>query len=160
MGRVAASHSLKPRDESRCATASVFLPHQAVPTLQILCAEDDPLEGRALLHILALEGHNVELVMDGRAARDRIVREPGRFQLLITDHDMPYLTGLGLVREARSADFAGRIIVHTGRLDEAAKRAYREYDVDAFVEKVSGIERLLGAIRSRPLSEPHAPEMA
>ena len=67
---------------------------------RILVAEDDD-DIRALLeYLIADVGHDVETVADGREALDRY--EPGVFDLMCIDLDMPHLNGVELTRAVRS----------------------------------------------------------
>jgi two-component system chemotaxis response regulator CheV len=67
---------------------------------RILVAEDSPLIRRQVIDVLADGGfHNVESVGHGKAAWDRISEEdPGHFDLLISDIEMPKMDGFALTR--------------------------------------------------------------
>jgi CheY-like chemotaxis protein len=80
---------------------------QPEPTFRILLVEDNALVAQmyaAALRRLAetdkVEGLGVEVVNDGAAAWDRLVRAP-RVDLLITDVFMPLLTGTDLIERMR-----------------------------------------------------------
>lgn len=106
-----------------------------IRTLHILYA-DDMLELRHLLEItLGGDGHAVETVPDGREALARITAAPAAFDLLITDHRMPNMTGLELVGRLRTLPFAGKIIVFSSDLDEEVTAAYRRLRVDYILPK-------------------------
>lgn len=71
---------------------------------KILVAEDSPLIRRLIQDALAEGGfHNVELVGHGKAAWDRLNDEDDRFDLLITDIEMPKLDGLSLTRKVKES---------------------------------------------------------
>lgn len=93
-------------------------------------------------------GHQVETVVDGQAACERIAANPAWFDLLITDHQMPRLDGLGLVTAARKCGFAGRIIVHAGNLSEDQRLRYLALRVDHTVQKGRETNRLLSLAES------------
>jgi CheY-like chemotaxis protein len=117
-------------------------------SLRILCVEDDPMMGRILVRLLREAGHLVELAPDGQAAWEKLLGNFGTIDLLITDHDMPELTGLELVQQLRGAGFPGRIIVHANALSDATLADYGELAVDRLVPKASGKDELLHAIES------------
>ena len=71
--------------------------------LHILCADDNVILGEIMLCLLAREGHWVEQVGDGAKAWDRLSADIDSFDVLVTDHQMPGLTGLELVERLRSA---------------------------------------------------------
>ncbi len=104
-------------------------------TRHILYA-DDMCELRRLLETtLGRDGHTVETVPDGQAALARISAEPAAFDLLITDHHMPVMTGLELVGCLRQLPFAGRIIVFSSELGAEVSEAYRRLRVDYILPK-------------------------
>ena len=59
------------------------------------------------------------------------------FDVLITDHQMPKLTGLALVEKVRTTTFAGRIVVESGNLTPELEAAYWALGVDRIVRKVT-----------------------
>ncbi|MCF4151444.1 chemotaxis protein [Dethiosulfovibrio sp. F2B] len=73
---------------------------------RILVAEDSPLIRRQVIDVLADGGfHNVESVGHGKAAWDRISEEePGHFDLLISDIEMPKMDGFALTRLVKQDD--------------------------------------------------------
>ena len=80
-------------------------------------------------------GHDVECVFDGQAAWERLSANPLAFDVLITDHQMPHLSGLELVRKLRETAFAGWIIVESGNLTPELEDAFRTLVVDRIVRK-------------------------
>ncbi len=71
----------------------------STPAATILYAEDDPDLRPLSALFLARAGFRVTPVCDGREAWEKLHAE--RYDLLVTDNDMPRLTGLELVRKAR-----------------------------------------------------------
>lgn len=72
----------------------------------ILLAEDSPLIRRQVMDVLHQGGfHNVESVGHGKAAWDRIAEEePGHFDLLISDIEMPKMDGFALTRLVKESE--------------------------------------------------------
>ncbi|MBI3079114.1 MAG: response regulator [Deltaproteobacteria bacterium] len=104
------------RLESRSGPGAVFrieLPVEAPPVLTretrraeascplrgktILVVDDEPEVGELLADLLHLDGHQVDTVVNGALALDRL-RERG-YDLILTDIRMPELDGPGLYRE-------------------------------------------------------------
>jgi CheY-like chemotaxis protein len=104
-------------------------------TLRILCAEDHELICELLKKALSDAGHDVECVFDGQAAWERLSANPLDFDVLITDHQMPRLSGLDLVQNVRGTAFAGLIIVESGNLTPEIEEAFRALRVDRIVRK-------------------------
>lgn len=107
----------------------------AIRPLRILYA-DDMLELRVLLQdALALEGHSIETAGDGTQALERLKQDHSGFDLVITDHHMPGITGLELVRQARELPYPGKIVVFSSGLSEPVQDEYRKFSVDAILTK-------------------------
>ena len=114
--------------------------------LRVLCADDNLLVLDMLAKTLESAGHHVEVATDGRAAISRLNEDPHFFQLIVTDTRMPRLDGFGVVREARSAGFGGRIIVFANALSAEDRQRYAELRVDRVIDKPGKAGELVGAI--------------
>jgi CheY-like chemotaxis protein len=79
---------------------------------RVLFVDDDIHLRIASARFLARSGYVVETAPDGLAAWRTLM--PGRFDLLITDHEMPHLTGLELARKILGAKLPVPIILATG----------------------------------------------
>jgi two-component system chemotaxis response regulator CheY len=104
-------------------------------SLRVLYA-DDMRELRQLLEIvLGRDGHKVESVSDGNLALDLLRPDPTAYDVVITDHHMPTVSGLELVAKLRAMDYKGRIIVFSSELSEEVDSTYRHYKVDFILPK-------------------------
>ncbi|MEJ1972112.1 MAG: response regulator [Lacunisphaera sp.] len=106
-----------------------------VRPLHILYAEDLKQLREFMGIMLGREGHTVETADDGTSALERLGSDVNAFDLLITDHHMPRLTGLDLVRCVRRTPFAGRIIVFSSELNDDVHDQYRQLGVDLILPK-------------------------
>ena len=116
--------------------------------LRILCADHDPLFREVLHRVFSLAGHSVECVSDGTTAWKRVSPDISSFDVLITDHRMPKMDGLALVRRLRQADYRGRIIVHSPKLTAKDTASYRALGVDSIVVKPTPAEELLNILEA------------
>ena len=119
-------------------TASIPSTESSLPPvrpLHILYAEDLKELRNFMGLMLGREGHTVETADDGTAALERLGSDLNTFDLLITDHHMPRLNGLELVRCVRRMPFAGRIIVFSSELSEEVNEQYRKLGVDLILPK-------------------------
>jgi CheY-like chemotaxis protein len=114
--------------------------------LRVLCADDNVLILDMLSKTLQSAGHHVEVAADGRAAISRVKENPGYFQLIVTDTRMPQLDGFGVVQQARSAGFVGKIIVFANSLSPEDRKRYAELRVDRVIDKPGKSGELVGAI--------------
>lgn len=110
-------------------------PTRARHPLRILYA-DDCAELRDFMRILLPKtGHLVETVPDGLSALQWLRRAGAAIDLLITDHQMPGLNGLELVRLAQSTPFSGPVMVYSSCLDALVAEQYRQLGVALILAK-------------------------
>jgi two-component system chemotaxis response regulator CheY len=101
----------------------------------VLCAEDDP-DIREILDVaISSAGYEVEVVGDGMEALRKVVSDIDHYDLLITDHRMPRMDGLTLVRHLRDADFPGKILILAGTIGSNANQIYSQFHIDGIVRK-------------------------
>jgi two-component system, cell cycle response regulator CpdR len=99
---------------------------------RILLAEDEEALCALCARALASEGHEIKTACDGSDALDRLVREEGRFDLLVTDIRMPIMDGIALALAA-ARDFPDlTILLMTGYADLRE----RAYGLDAIIHDV------------------------
>lgn len=104
-------------------------------SVQVLYADDLPELRELMRLVLGRDGHVLESCADGAQALARLEREPDRFDLLITDHHMPVMNGLELVRRVRQTPFAGRIVVFSSELAPGVQEDYLAQQVDHVLAK-------------------------
>lgn len=78
----------------------------------MLIVDDDEVFGRALTRVLKAAGFVVTLVESGFAALELLSRQA--FALILTDLQMPHMTGLELLRELRLRDITTQVVVMSG----------------------------------------------
>lgn len=115
------------------ASASPF--PSAGRSLNILYADDMRQLRELMALMLADEGHHVQTVSDGAEALERLTKSLTTFDLLITDHHMPLMNGLELVRQLRLLAFPGKIIVFSSELNQVVHDKYRQLAVDLILPK-------------------------
>jgi CheY-like chemotaxis protein len=116
-------------------TASQNVVTPSRKSLRVLYA-DDMRELRQLLEIvLGRDGHKVDSVADGHLALERVRKDLTAYDVLITDHHMPTISGLELVAQVRALNFPGRIIVFSSELSTEVDLAYRRHKVDHILPK-------------------------
>lgn len=117
------------------------------PALDILLAEDERSVAFSISFALKGDGHKVEIVNDGEEALARLILEPHAFDLLITDNNMPRMTGVELVRRLRDASFRGKILVLSAHLSAENRAAYEALGVDGMIPKPFDLHELRAVIR-------------
>lgn len=68
------------------------------------------------------------------------------FDVVVTDHRMPRMTGLEMVRQLRKKNFDGKILVLSAHLTEAEIEAYEEMNVDMIMTKPFDFDELQDAM--------------
>ncbi|WP_319759179.1 ATP-binding protein [Maridesulfovibrio sp.] len=101
----------------------------------ILFVEDDEDQLETTPRILESLGYEVTALASPERAFNLIVDEPERFDLMITDYDMPQTNGLELARMVQDVAPALPILVVSGRRNVLSYVADVEYDVKS-VRKV------------------------
>jgi len=88
---------------------------------RILVVDDEPANVEALRTTLGARGYEVHGLMDSAAALDALKRK--RFDLLLTDLNMPGMDGVALLREAqnRDPDLVGVIMTGEGAIATAVE---------------------------------------
>ncbi len=82
----------------------------------ILVVDDEPAVCKVLLDYFTTRGHQVFVANNGQEAL--VLAERIAPQIIILDLYMPVMDGPSLARTLRARQYAGKIIVITGRLDE------------------------------------------
>lgn len=111
-----------------------------------------------LMMTLAGPGVAVEIVNDGQEALERFAAEAGGFDLLVTDHCMPRLDGLELVRRLRATGYAGAVVVVTSTDDTAIHASYRLLGVAALLLKpvtVAALRQMISRFVAMPPAAPN-----
>ena len=116
--------------------------------LNILLAEDERSVAFSISFALKADGHKIEIVSDGAEALSELTRKPGAFDLLITDHSMPRMNGVELVKRLRDIAFRGKIVVLSAHLSTENRAAYLALGVDLMVTKPFDVHELRAAILS------------
>jgi DNA-binding response OmpR family regulator len=112
------------------------VPAQRVKTaLRILAVDDEPSIADCLSLIFERTRYELTSARDGNDALARLSAAPAPYDVVITDNEMPYVSGIELVRELRERSFRGKIMVLSGHLTNENRAAYAQMKVDAILDK-------------------------
>ncbi len=114
--------------------------------LQILTVEDENAVAQMLALVLGGPSAKVTRAADGWEALIKIGATEQPFDLVITDHRMPRVGGLDLVRRLRSRKFDGKILVLSAHLSDKDIEAYEELNVDMMMSKPFDFEEIQNAV--------------
>ncbi|MBI5500643.1 MAG: response regulator [Deltaproteobacteria bacterium] len=120
--------------------------------LRVLVAEDSPSNRLLVVRMLERHGHRVRAAVNGLAALAAVEADPGGFDLLLLDLQMPEMDGFEVAARIRSAEReTGRhlpIVAVTAHAGESDRRRCLAAGMDGFVAKPLGEEALLRAMRA------------
>ena len=113
--------------------------------VRILIADDDDIAVEILEHALAQFGYHVTVARDGREALD-LVRS-GQFRMVISDWEMPKMTGIELCQEIRRRSASGYVyvILLTSRHGTQSVVDGMNAGADDFINKPFQPQELVGA---------------
>ncbi len=87
--------------------------------MRVLVVDDDPMAGEMTAAILEDMGHETVLAENGVEAAEFVGAGPP-FDLVLSDQNMPMVTGIDLFRELRSQNVTVPFILLTGNSPEEA----------------------------------------
>jgi DNA-binding response OmpR family regulator len=114
--------------------------------LRILVVEDEKAVGHMIAMVLGGPAAKVARAANGWEALIKIGAKAQPFDVVITDHRMPRVTGLQLVRRLRAQNFGGKILVLSAHLSDEDIRAYEELSVDMMMSKPFDFDELQQAV--------------
>ena len=115
-------------------------------TLQILVVEDSKPLREMLAHVLKDDGSQVDTARDGKEALDKYYG--AAYDLIITDLNMPEVTGIELIKKIREQDDLVEFIIITGYAClESAVDAIKAGAFD-YIVKPFKVEELMVAVRN------------
>jgi len=121
---------------------------QTDPPRRILVVEDEPDIRRINAEVLMRSGYKVDTAEDGHLGWKAVSVAPESYALLITDHNMPGLTGLALVKKLRDARMTLPVILATGAFpDGDLFIRYPWLQPAATLPKPYTMEELLGTVK-------------
>jgi len=130
--------------------ASVPLQFQTNLPQRILVVEDDSGVRRLNAEVLQSSGYEVDTAEDGEVGWNTLYAvsyTPDSYNLLITDNNMPRLTGVELVKKLRAARMTVPVIMATSTLPKEAFTRCPWFQPAAMLSKPYTIEELLGTVR-------------
>jgi len=128
---------------------------EARKRLNILVAEDNPINQRLVLELLKTRGHRAVLTSTGKEAIEAIEEED--FDLVLMDVQMPEMDGLTATREIRKIEvhpkssifnrqYSIPIIAMTAHAMKGDREKCLESGMDDYVSKPINVEELFGVI--------------
>ncbi|RMF14985.1 MAG: response regulator [Gammaproteobacteria bacterium] len=159
----------KPIDRARlyAVMESVLPPRRDIqerPAVRgtILLAEDNPVNQKLIRRLLEKAGAEVDVKPDGKQALEAIRSDPERYQLVLTDVEMPHMDGLEATRKMREAGYTGPIYALTGNTSSVDVKCCFAAGCDGHlakpVDRKALYELLENCLGGQPAGQPPATE--
>ncbi len=116
------------------------------PSHRILVVDDEPMIRKLNREVLRLSGFQVDTAEDGEAAWDAL--QMTGYDLVVTDHKMPRMSGVELLQKMHSAGMLLPVIVASGTLTPIEFGLYPWLQPSAILLKPYTLEELLVAVKS------------
>ena len=127
------------------ASASAPLQSQTSPPRRILVVDDDLAIRQLSTEVLIHFGYDVDTAQDGAAAWQALNTD--RYDLLITDQNMPKVTGVELLTKLRAARMTLPVIMATGTVPKEEFTRCPWLQPAATLLKPYTIAQLLGTVK-------------
>jgi DNA-binding response OmpR family regulator len=118
------------------------------PTAQchcILVAEDNADVSGLVTKVLMGAGYDVDAAQNGAVAWDML--QIKSYNLLITDDDMPKLSGIELVKKTQAARMALPVILMSGNMPLEILKEHSGLQIDATLAKPYDLSELLNTVK-------------
>ena len=135
-----------PADESATTTMASAAP--ATPTLtldgghHIFYLDDDEALVELVTRLLERSGYLVSSYINQREALAELRADPASFDLVVTDYNMPGMSGLDVAREVKAIRADLPVVVASGFIDEALQSQAAAAGVQEVIFKATAVEEL------------------
>ena len=113
--------------------------------LRVLIVDDEEPVRRFVERVMLGAGHEAATASDGADALE-VAKAFGRINLLLTDVNMPEMTGDELARRVRQSEPALKVLYLTGYADLLFKEKVTLWADEAYLDKPCSVKGLLEAV--------------
>lgn len=108
----------------------------------VLFLDDDPVVSLSVAALLRHQGFDVTACTDADSAVAALRAAPGRFRALVTDNNMPEMSGIEFVAVARQLEPQMRTVLISGLVTPELERAAHDARIDRVISKEAVVDRL------------------
>ena len=150
-----AALSVNQNDKKVVTMAEYYAKQAGAKSLNILVAEDNPVNQQVIKGILQNAGHKVQIASTGGKALDIISEKFEDIEMLILDMNMPEVSGIEVIKSLRFMDTKSKIptIMLTADATPEAKEASLNAGANRFLTKPIDSHKLLDCIASLSKSD-------
>jgi CheY-like chemotaxis protein len=131
----------RPRDEGRPPT-------EGLAGIVVLVVDDEPVIRAFVARALTLVGMDVAVAADGREALRLVADDRVRPSVVVTDIEMPAMTGVELAARLLAIRPSIRIVMMTGDAERAEAARRHPAIVDQVLLKPTRAETIVAAVRA------------
>jgi len=114
----------------------------------VLCVDDDPAMVLMVDGLLRRAGYRVTTFEQPAAALARVLADPGAFDIVVTDFNMPEMNGMELATALARAAPRLPVIITSGFISDEMRQQAGELHVGALLQKEYTLERLAGLVHA------------
>jgi two-component system cell cycle response regulator CpdR len=114
---------------------------------RVLIAEDEESLRGSVARALAQDGHETVTAADGAEALDRLTKERGAFDLLLTDIKMPVMDGIALALATARDHPDVVILLMTGYADQRERAHGLDALIHEVIAKPFSLTQIQGAVK-------------
>ncbi len=148
-------HLLLPLDEEAAVLATEALPAPVLTEAEappprprhVLYVDDDEPLMHLMQALLERLGFRVTVHLDAAAALEAVRAAPASFDLVVTDFNMPTLTGLDLAAELVSVRKDLPVVILSGYVSDAVRAEAAKVGVRRVIAKGGSVDELRGVVR-------------
>ncbi|WP_035453383.1 response regulator transcription factor [Alicyclobacillus herbarius] len=122
--------------------------NQPFATQKLLIVDDEPAIVKLVEFNCQRAGFATDTLVDGRAAYERVVAEPDRYDLVILDVMLPGMDGMEVCRRLRQEHVMVPIILLTARDEELDRVLGLEIGADDYVTKPFSPRELVARVKA------------
>lgn len=125
--------------------AGAPVPCPTKPSNRILVVDDDNYVRQLSAKVLVRSGYQVDVAEDGNAGWEAL--QAKRYDLLITDNNMPKVSGVELVKKLRTKGVTLPVILASGTIPAEELKRHPWLQLSATLPKPFTIGELLGTVK-------------
>jgi PAS domain S-box-containing protein len=115
---------------------------------RVLCVDDDPAMVLVMEGLLRRAGYRVTAFDEAPAALAAVVDDADAFDLVVTDYNMPGMTGMAFTRALARVAPRLPVVITSGFISDEMRQQAAALGVAALVQKEYTLERLAGAVEA------------
>jgi signal transduction histidine kinase/ActR/RegA family two-component response regulator len=126
------------------------------PGQRVLYIDDDPVVALMVERLLSQAGYHAEVQGSGTQALQCLRQKPGAFDIVITDYNMPGLSGLDVAHELADLCPGTPVYMSSGYITEELLSKAQAAGVRGVLQKQNTLEDLLPMLQGRATAMPPA----